>query len=80
MVKERKMNNDDLTKEPRSVMGLSMESGHYRVGKDGVTAIEPIDVTGQMAYVPWFNVWREQTLACKVNAAYVRVVEYAPSN
>ena len=75
------MNTDDLTKESRSVWGLSMDGGgHYQVGKDGVTAIQSIDVTGQMAYVPWFNVWRGQTLACKVNAAYVMVVEYAPTN
>jgi hypothetical protein len=75
------VNNDDLTKEPRSVWALLMgEAMGYQVGRDGVTAIQPIDVTGQMACVPWFNVWRGQTLACKVNAAYVHVVEYAPSN
>jgi hypothetical protein len=74
------MNNDDLTKESRSVWGLALGETGYQVGKDGVTAIEPIDVTGQMAYVPWFNVWRGQTLACKVNAAYVHIVEYAPSS
>jgi hypothetical protein len=71
--------NDDLTKESRSVAALRLEGDWcYRIGKDGVTAIEPIDVSGQMAYVPWFNVWRKLTLVCKVNAAYVRVVEYAP--
>jgi hypothetical protein len=74
------MNNDDLTKESRSVYGLAMGELGYRVGKDGITAIEPIDVNGQMAYVPWFNVWRGQTLVCKVNAAHVHIVEYAPSN
>ena len=72
--------NNDLTKESRSVWGLEIQSRRWQVGKDSVTAIEPIDVTGQMAYVPWFNVWRGQTLACKVNAAYVTVVEYAPTN
>jgi hypothetical protein len=75
------MNNDDLTKESRSVYGLAMGEGvGYQVGKGGITAIQPIDVTGQMAYVPWFNVWRGQTLVCKVNAAHVHIVEYAPSN
>lgn len=74
------MSNDDLTKEPRTVYGLAMGERGYQVGKDGVTAIEPIDVTGQMAYVPWFNVWCGQALVCKVNAAHVHIVEYVPSN
>jgi hypothetical protein len=73
-------NTDDLTKEPRTVLGLSMPNNDtFHVGNDGIAAIQPIDVTGQMAYVPWFNVWRGKTLVYKVNAAHVAVVLYAPN-
>lgn len=74
------MSSNDLTTEPRTVRALRFPHGQYiyEVGSNGVTAIEPVDVAGQMAHVPWFNVWRGETLACKVNAAHVAVVQYAP--
>lgn len=65
-----------ITKESRLVIGLQMDGGYHHVGSDGVTAIEPYDEVGQMAYVPWFNVWRGETLYCKVNAAHVVSVQY----
>lgn len=79
---ESQPQSDDLAKESRSVWALRFPHGQYtyEVGHNEVTAIQPIEVTGQMAYVPWFNVWRGQTLACKVNAAHVAVVLYAPEN
>lgn len=70
--------SNEITKRPEIVHALYLTNDvWYTVGGNGVTAIEPYDEVGQSAYVPWFNVWRGQTLWLKVNAAHVRTVEYA---
>lgn len=69
-----------ITKEPRSVWSLALDLAQvsYTVGKDSVTAIEPYDEAGDMAYVAWFNVWCGETLYTKVNSRFVSRVFYAP--
>lgn len=32
---------------------------------------------GEMAAVPWFAVWKDGQVACRVNAKYVYCVDYA---
>ena len=66
----------EITKEQRPVLVLIMESRSWVLGVNGITKIEPYDETGEMACVPWFNVWQGERLICKVNAAFVHRVEY----
>lgn len=71
--------NDEITKRPETVRALYLLGDYmYAVGDNGITAIQPYDEVGQQAYVPWFNVWRGQSLWRKVNAAHVSSVEYEP--
>jgi hypothetical protein len=69
-----------ITKESHTVKSLALDLAqtNHTVGKDGVTAIEPYDEPGDMAYVAWFNVWRGQTLYAKVNSRFVSAVFYEP--
>ena len=70
--------SSQITKRPETIRALYLtDDVRLTVGGNGVTAIEPYDEAGQGAYVPWFNVWRGQSLWLKVNAAHVRSVEYA---
>lgn len=48
----------------------------YVVGHNGVTRISVYMELGQMAMVPWFNVWSGDEVICRVNAAFVSTVEY----
>lgn len=45
------------------------------VGKEGVTSIVVVPVTGEGAYVPWFEVVRNGRTS-RWNAAHVEGVEY----
>ena len=71
------MSSNAITKRPEQISRLRLSNGDgYAVGGNGVTAIEPYDEYGEMSYVPWFNVWRGETLWCKVNGAHVSTVQY----
>lgn len=65
-----------LSKDTRPIYSIVMQIHAHQVGKDGVTNISVVDETGEMAYVPWFEVWRSDKLYVRVNAAYVHEVYY----
>jgi hypothetical protein len=48
----------------------------YTVGRGGVTKITVYYEYGQMAGVPWFNIWCGDKLISRVNAACVSEVIY----
>lgn len=70
------MSFETITKAPSAVRCIDFGGSSISVGTNGVTAIEPYDEFGQMSYVPWFNVWKDHVLDCKVNAAHVQTVYY----
>lgn len=57
------------------VIGGDVQMSHT-VGRYGVTKISVVDENGEMAHVPWFEVWKDDALYCRVNAAYVSEVLY----
>lgn len=57
------------------VIGDDMQSA-ITVGRYGVTRISAVDEHGEMAYVPWFDVWKGEALYCRVNSKYVGQVLY----
>lgn len=71
-----------ITKTPQIIRSLCNDLAQcsYTVGKDGVTAIEPYDEPGEMAYVAWFNVWRGQTLYAKINGHFISAIFYDGEN
>lgn len=67
-----------LSKDVRPIQSLVMFEAQnaHEVGRDGITRISVVDETGEMAYVPWFEVWKGDALYCRTNAAYVSEVYY----
>lgn len=70
------MGNTMLSKDTRLIYALVLEGVSYWVGSDNVTRISAVDENGEMAHVPWFEVWRGEKLHARVNAAYVSEVYY----
>lgn len=57
---------------------LSVElDNNWTVGEQGITKIEHMELTGQMAFVPWLSVWRGDQLVCIVNVAMVDQIDFA---
>lgn len=56
-------------------MGEGTDTG-AAVGYKGVTAIKPYLENGQMAGVPWLEVWKGDFLYCRLNAAHLLEIEY----
>lgn len=54
------------------------EGGEIEVGKSKCTRIVVVMETGQMARVPWFEVWKDGKSVAKYNGALVEGIEYAP--
>jgi len=50
-------------------------SGQFKVGEQKVTKIVVVMENGQMAGVPWFAVYREETLWHKCNGALLEGVK-----
>ena len=48
----------------------------YMVGQNSVTSIIVAMENGQMASVPWFEVWTGNILSAKYNGAKILGVEY----
>lgn len=72
------MNYTMLSKDTRPIYSVVLSGpvmGH-QVGKDDCTRISAVDENGEMAHVPWFEVWRGDALYCRVNAAHVAEVYY----
>ena len=57
---------------------MPSDGGGWQVGSRGVSRIVVSMEYGQMAGVPWFNVWtaNDAHLMAKVNAAAVEFVEF----
>ena len=53
------------------------EGGLIQIGSIGVTKIKVVMEPGQMGMVPWFEVWRDDVLFEKWNAALMLGAEYA---
>lgn len=68
-----------LSKDTRPICSIVI-NGDYQmassVGRYGVTRISAVDETGEMAYVPWFEVWKGDALYARVNSKYVSEVLY----
>lgn len=54
------------------------ESEFYTVGHDGVTKIEAIEENGEMAPVPWLEVYKREEVVMR-SAARHWIIEYAAS-
>lgn len=73
------MNHTMLSKDTRPIQTIFIGDDYQRrhdVGQYGVTKITAVDETGEMAYVPWFEVWRGDALYVRVNSAFVGEVYY----
>lgn len=70
------MNHTMLSKDTRPIYGLTLQIASHWIGSDGVTRISAVDENGEMAHVPWFEVWRGDKLYARVNAAHVNEVYY----
>lgn len=65
-----------LSKDTRPIHSLVLENVFHQVGQSGITRISAVDETGEMSYVPWFEVWKGEALYARVNASYVCEVYY----
>ncbi len=69
-----------LSKDTRPIVFIETPDSHshawHRVGENGVTRISVFDENGEMAHVPWFEVWKGNALYARVNAKYVCEVRY----
>lgn len=57
------------------VINADYQTAHT-CGRFGVTKISAVDETGEMAHVPWFEVWKGNALYARVNSKYVSEVLY----
>ena len=73
--------NCALLDEKRFVRAIFGDGGWRREvgGKQKIVSIRVVPVTGDGAYVPWFEIHYEGESAPRerVNARFVRIVEYA---
>ena len=68
----------DINQDEREIEALYFPNdSEFKVGRGGVTKIEPYYEAGQCAAVPWFMVWKGNTIAFRVNAATLATVKYA---
>jgi hypothetical protein len=68
-----------LSKDTRTISSLFIAGDYqrsYTVGRYEVTKISAVDEQGEMAYVPWFEVWKGDRLLARINASYVSEVFY----
>lgn len=68
-----------LSKDTRPICQIVLDADYqsaHTVGRYGVTRISAVDETGEMAHVPWFEVWKGDALYSRVNSAYVSEVLY----
>ena len=73
------MNHTMLSNDTRPICQIVMNADHqtaHTVGRFGVTKISAVDETGEMAHVPWFEVWKSDVLYARVNSKYVSEVLY----
>ena len=68
-----------LSKDTRTIVSI-VPNGDCQsamtVGRWGITRISVVDETGEMAYVPWFEIWKGDALYSRVNSRYVSEVLY----
>jgi hypothetical protein len=68
-----------LSKDIRAISSIFMVGDYQRsyiVGRYDITRIMAVDETGEISYVPWFEVWKGDRLFARVNASYVSEVFY----
>lgn len=68
-----------LSKDTRPICQLVIENDVQfapTIGRHGVTAIVAVDEEGQMSYVTWFELWKDDLLYSRINANYVSQVLY----
>jgi hypothetical protein len=68
-----------LTNDTRAICQIVLNADYqasHTVGRFGVTKISAVDENGEMARVPWFEVWKGESLYARVNAKYVSEVLY----
>lgn len=68
-----------LSKDTRPIYQIFIADDYqrfHRVGTYGVTRISAVDENGEMAHVPWFEVWKGDALYARVNSAFVGEVYY----
>jgi hypothetical protein len=68
-----------LTNDTRPICQITINADYqnaHTLGRYGVTKITTVDENGEMAHVPWFEVWKGDALYSRVNAKYVSEVLY----
>jgi hypothetical protein len=68
-----------LSKDTRPIVSIILDADYqttHNVGRYGVTKISVVDENGEMAHVPWFEVWKDDALYARVNSKYVSEVLY----
>lgn len=69
--------DDALFDETRRIKSIYWEpDGEYIVGRNCVDTIRVVRVAGQGAYVPWFEVVKDDGTTSKHNAAFIAGVCY----
>jgi len=64
-----------LFKEGDKVSAIIFSEGAFRVGSGKCTSIKVVMENGQMAGVPWFEVYEGETMKSKWNGALLEGVE-----
>lgn len=65
-----------LSKDTRPIRSIKLANNWHKVGEDEVTRISAVDENGEMAHVPWFEVWKGSRLYARVNSRFVSEVFY----
>ena len=67
----------DLITETQEIKALHFETlTSIYLGSGGITKIIAYAEAGEMSNVPWFEVWKDEVIYSRVNAAKVAQVEY----
>ncbi len=67
---------DDTKEIEWIVEGTGEEAGFWKVGRLEITKIIPVQVSGEMGYVTWFEVYKGNKLFWRVNQSFVSSIKY----
>ncbi len=70
-----------LLEDTREIQKVySVDGDWWAVGLQGVTAIKAYGEPGQYCYLPWFAIYKGDTITGRVNGAHVVDVVYREDN
>jgi len=77
MTNPREKRVRSILEDGRPIRWLSFPNGTvYKVGTSGVTKIVAYGEPGEYCLLPWFAIYKGDTIMCRVNAAAIETLEH----